>query len=157
MKYIKLTKGEFAIVDDEDFDRLNKFKWYAQKMKHSFYAGRAVRVTPTKQKSLFMHREILGITDRNIWVDHKDHNGLNNTRENLRICNRSQNTANRKKYKGTSIFLGVCRYKSKWRAGLKYKGKQHHLGDFDSEEQAAKAYNLAAIKFHGEFAKINPI
>lgn len=102
MKYIKLTKGEFAIVDDEDFDRLNKFKWYAQKMKHSFYAGRAVRVTPTKQKSLFMHREILGITDRNIWVDHKDHNGLNNTRENLRICNRSQNTANRKKYKGTS-------------------------------------------------------
>lgn len=157
MKEIRLTKGMVAIVDDHDFDLLNKLKWQAQKMKNNWYASTAIRENG-KQKTVFMHRMIFSLSDKTIWVDHKDHNGLNNSRSNLRLCNRSQNTANRRPNQNkTSKFLGVCRYKEKWRAALKFNGKAYHLGDHLTEELAAKAYNEGAKKFHGEFANINII
>lgn len=159
MEKIKLTKGQFAIVDDADYPYLAQFKWQAFKAKHTYYATRAFRPAPqAKQLTIFMHRELLGLTDRNEWGDHKNHNGLDNRRQNIRKCNRSQNTANKSPQPDkTSKYLGVCKYGKKWRAGLKFKGKQYHLGDYESESAAALAYNMGATKFHGEFANLNQI
>lgn len=157
MKKIPLTQGKFALVDDEDFEWLNQWKWKAQKTKSGNWYANRVQYTPEK-KIILMHRIILGLTEKDQWGDHQDHNGLNNQKTNIRKCNRSQNQANRRPLKNrTSKFLGVCRYKNKWRAGLKYKGRQYHLGDFYIEADAALAYNKAALKFHGEFANLNTI
>lgn len=157
MKEITLTKGFKAIVDDNDFNTLNAFKWKVQVSKHSCYANR-VDYSSGKPKIIYMHRFIKGVDDKNLVVDHKDHNGLNNTRENLRICSKSENAMNRNPLQGsTSKYLGVCRYKGRWRAGLKHDYKQYHLGDYDDERQAALAYNKKAIDLHGEFANINKI
>jgi len=156
MKEIKLTRGKVTIVDNEDFDYLNQFKWKAQKATHSWYANR-VEYINGKQRILYMHRVIICANKGQI-VDHIDMEGLNNQKHNLRICSVSQNAMNRKPLLlKSSKYLGVCRYKNKWRAGLKHEGKQHHLGDYDSEIDAAIAYNSGAKRIHGDFARLNQI
>lgn len=153
MKKIPLTQGKFALVDDEDFERVNQFKWKAQKAKGNWYAN---RVEYPEKKVVLMHRFVLGLTINSVWCDHINHDGLDNRKLNLRACNRSQNTANKRPVAGkSSIYLGVCKYKNKWRAALKHSGKQVHLGDFESEKAAAIAYNLGAAVYHGEFANLN--
>lgn len=156
MKKIKLTRGKFALVDDENFEWLNQWKWKAQKSTrgNSWYANR-VQYTPYK-KMILMHRLILGLTDQNIWCDHKDHNGLNNQQFNLRECNRSQNTAN-KRSSGSSKYLGVFSYKGKWRAAVKHNNVLYYLGTFSKEIDAAYAYNVKAKEMHGKFANLNII
>lgn len=160
MKLIPLTQGQFAQVDDEDFDRLNTKKWQAHRRFNSgtYYAMSNIKVCKNKWKSIKMHRVILGMTDSTILVDHKDFNGLNNQKSNLRIATRSQNAANRKpKPNCTSKFLGVSFHKAryKWRASIQKDKKITSLGYFVSEIDAAKAYNEAAILIHGEFANLN--
>lgn len=93
MKYIPLSKGQFVIVNDEDFDLLSKYKWHVLKSKrsHSYIANTSIY----KVGNLKMHRLILGLTDPKIKVDHKDRNGLNSTRENLRIATNQQNNRNK--------------------------------------------------------------
>lgn len=162
MKEIPLTRGQFAIVDDADFEWLNKWKWQAQKNATTYYA---VRTDYSKGKRnpvlIYMHCEILGlIKDSAIEGDHRDRNGLNNQRNNLRLATRSQNCANRAVYKKcSSKYNGVGWHKvtNKWSAYIGKDNEQYHLGIFETEIEAAIAYNKAASELFGEFANLNKI
>lgn len=158
MKEISLTKGKVAIVDDDDFDNLNQYKWRALQDGVNFYAVRNMKRPRIYKGLIRMHRVILGLTDPAVLVDHKDMDGLNNQRNNLRIANKSQNGANRNsELNSVSKFKGVCWDSSnkKWKVQIRKDGKRSSLGMFHSEQDAADAYNKAAIKLHGEFAKLN--
>ena len=141
-----------AIVDDADADALLKWKWCVQRAADRFYASRR-----EGQKILLMHREILGLSGcRFPLVDHRDGNSLDNRRANLRVATQSQNLANRGAQKNnTSGFKGVSYSQSrdKWEAKIKLMGKTIHLGRFISAELASRAYEAAATKLFGEFAK----
>ncbi len=156
MKTIALTKGYVSTVDDEDFEKLSRFKWQALVYRRSngtelVHARRSVG---KPKKTLLMHAEICGYSK----ADHKDGDGLNNLRSNLRPASHSQNGANRSKRGGvSSIFLGVY-WNSKtrrWQAQVRKNGKAHHIGCFSDEWDAATAYNFKALELHGEFANIN--
>jgi hypothetical protein len=153
MKEIVLSGGFVALVDDEDFDNLNKYKWHIQKSKYVNYARRTENGKP-----VLMHRFIMGVTDPKILVDHRKGDGLNNQRSNLRIATRSQNNTNRLRYKNlTSKYRGVSwsNQNGDWRAQIRLNTKKINLGGFEKEEDAARAYNEAAIKYHGDFAITN--
>lgn len=156
MKTIKLTKGKVCLVDDEDFENLNQYKWHLC----SGYAARSVGYKDNKHM-LYMHRVILNITNSKIYVDHKDSNKLNNTKSNLRTCTQSQNGANARtpSMKKTSKYKGVYFDKSrkKWTARIKVKYIGKFLGRYDTELEAAKAYNKAAFEIFGEFARLNKV
>lgn len=158
MKQIPLTQGQFALVDDEDFEELNKFKWQANKSLHTYYAVRSFTISKNKRIDIKMHRQILGLTNGKIKCDHIDLNGLNNQRYNLREATHIQNMMNRKsKINSTSQYKGV-RWKKdseKWVAAIYAKGKQMHLGYFTDEIEAAKAYDEMAKLHFGEFAWLN--
>jgi len=164
MKDIILTKGQTAIVDDIDFYFFNSNKWCAvkNKIQTTFYAQRRVRKN-NKSVLIFMHTLILkrklGVTALNGITDHKNGNGLDNRRKNLRVATYSQNCANvgKKKKNATSQYKGVCFEKScdRWRARIKHNYKMISLGCFDTEIEAAIAYNKAALKIFKEFAFLN--
>ena len=163
MKLIKLTQNQFCLVDNKDYVYLKNYNWQASKhhLKNTviWYASRFITIGK-KRKCILMHRQILNINNSKIKTDHKNSNGLDNRRKNLRIATQSQNSQNRRKrINCTSKFKGVYwrpMYK-KWRAQIKLNGKLIFLGDFIDERNAAKAYNNAAIKYFGEFASINKI
>lgn len=159
MKEIQLTQGKIALVDDNDFDWLNQYSWYANINKKKWYAKSGFMLNGTT-KNIKMHRFILGISDPTIKIDHRDRNGLNNQRENLRIATNSQNCANKsKKENCSSVYTGVSwdKRKGKWVAQIRQDMKRKHLGYFDKEKSAAVAYNKAAIRVHKEFANINKV
>lgn len=173
MKEIKLSRGLSAQVDDDDFDYLNQFKWYAQNCGNGrFYAARHLK-KDEGLKVVLMHRVIMGLKhgDKRC-IDHINLNELCNIKSNLRICNKSENGANSKKIQNkTSIYKGVFVYKQTrfnktenrmttkeyWCASLRINYKRIHIGYFKTEKDAALAYNEAAIKYHGEFANLNQI
>ncbi|MBA7691068.1 hypothetical protein ES703_99606 [subsurface metagenome] len=149
---IPLTQGKFAIVDAEDYDRLNQYKWYASKCKNTFYACRVEGGTTIR-----MHREIMR-APKGLICDHIDHNGLHNRKGNLRLCTNAQNSYNQQACAtGTSKYKGVCWHKcrSKWSARIRCDGKFYNLGDFDNEMEAAMAYDNKAAELFGEFAWLN--
>ena len=152
MKEIKLTQGQVALVDDEDYDFLNQWKWYAHKGRKDglFYAGKR---NNGDIKQIWMHRLIMN-TSRGLTVDHIDHNGLNNQKCNLRNCSMSQNKMNVTPI-GLSKFLGVHPRNDKYVAQIKVNGKKIYIGTFKTEEDAAHAYDNAAKKYFGEFANLN--
>lgn len=144
-------------VDDEDYDWLNQWKWSVIRVgRNNIYAQRVI--SPHGKRVLnTMHRVILGLKEREI-CDHKDGNGLNNQRSNLRKATRSQNGANILKRSITSSkYLGVTKWGKKWKAQIKFNGSIVYIGVFKIEEDAAFAYNESAKKYHGEFASLNII
>ena len=156
LHFIKLTKGQVAIVDEEDAD-LALLNWYCAN-------GYAVRRTPGDNgKLIWMHRVILArILRRELrpgeQVDHINGDKTDNRRENLRLATNAQNGANKSKQKGTSSeYKGVCWHKAtkKWRAQIGVDWKLIHLGYFTDEMDAASAYDEAAMEYFGEFAKLN--
>lgn len=154
MKEIKLTRNKVALVDDEDFEYLSQFNWRALKDHNTWYAVRY----SSDNSSIKMHRELMNVADRKILVDHKDQNGLNNTKDNLRLCTHAQNMANRKfQANNTSGYRGVAwdKKNKKWRAAIKINGKTTSLGNYDDPIEAAKVRDAAALKYYGEFARLN--
>ncbi|GAB4486607.1 MAG: hypothetical protein OHK0019_00560 [Saprospiraceae bacterium] len=151
MKKIPLTQGLFAIVDDEDYEELMKYKWSADKGNSTYYAQRTIIA---QRKNVRMHRQIIGVTNPKLDVDHKNGNGLDNRRENLRVCTRSFNNANSKTPKDNkSGHKGVCWDKERKRWAVRIGRK--HIGRYKDLRDAALAYNKAAIEIYGEFARIN--
>jgi hypothetical protein len=152
LKEIELTKGKVAFVDDDDFEKLTKVSWYYNT------SGYACNKGGLSDKVVYMHRFIMNCPDDMI-VDHIDGNKLNNQKENLRIVTYSQNHMNRKvKRKGcSSKYKGVSLDKrcGKWRAYIKKDGKYIHIGNFDNEIDAAKAYDEKALELFGEYASLN--
>ncbi len=156
---IPLTQGKFAIVDPEDYERLNKYNWHAAKGNSTFYAERRVIIGKNrKYLHIGMHRQILKVP-YGMFVDHINHNGLDNRKANLRPATYIENNRNRRKYKKrcSSRFKGVTRRKGskKWSVYISFNGRQKKIGSFDDEIEAAKAYDEAAKKYHGEFANLN--
>ena len=141
MKLIKLTQGKFAKVDDEDFEFLNQWRWctYTSRNGRIFYAIRSVW-TDGKCKTIQMHRLIMGISDRSILVDHKDHDGTNNQRENLRGCTSQQNIWNSTSNKTTG-YKGVRlkNRRGRFTAEIFIDGARVLLGCFDRAIEAALA------------------
>ncbi len=152
MKLIPLTKGLFAQVDDEDYDMLMRHKWQAHKSRNTYYANSAIYENG-KQIYLTMHRVIMK-AEKGVLIDHKDRNGLNCQKSNLRKCNHSENNANRKS-SGYSRYLGVSFFRGKWVAQITINKKTLLIGSFDSEKEAAIAYDKRALEVRGEFANPN--
>lgn len=159
MKKIKLTRGQFALVDDANYNWLNQWKWYASKEESGFYAVRNSSLKKGKRHQIRMHRLILGLEyGDSQQTDHQNHNTLDNRRDNIRIATSNQNGRNTKSHQdSTSQFKGVSWYKrlKKWQAAIYLNGKLKHLGFFTLERDAALAYNKVARKYFGEFAYLN--
>jgi len=155
MKTIQLTQGLVALVDDADYDRVSTHRWYALKSGNGVFYALRTTLLDDKKTPLLMHRFILGATDPSMKVDHKNHNGLDNQRENLRLCTQTQNHGNRRKTQGSSKYKGVTKRGSKWEAAIKHNGKSKYLGVFISEVDAARVYDAAARNHFGEFALCN--
>lgn len=156
MQQIKLTGGLLATVDDKDYDDLNKYKWHY----NGFYAVRGEylgKVAPHKYKhtTVKMHRQIME-APAGLEVDHINGDRLDNRRSNLRLATRKQNSRNTKprgisKYKG----LNWRPERSKWLVRITTDEKRLHVGYFTDEMEAAKAYDKHAIKYHGDYARLN--
>lgn len=159
MKQIQLTQEKVALVDDVDYDVLGQYKWHTLQRRHIFYAGRSVTIAKNKRRLERMHRVILGLQPNDKReIDHVDGNGLNNQRENLRRCTVTQNHQSQRKRKvGTSRYKGVRWYPRdcKWYSHIRVNGKGIHIGSFNLETDAARAYDSAAIKNFGDFALTN--
>lgn len=157
-KRIPLSKGQYAIVDDADFEKLNRFKWHVNRKDHCVYASRGTKRSGVAT-NVVMHREILGLNHGDgLCIDHINHNGLDNRRCNLRICTNQQNQRNSiKSANATSRHKGVYwdSRQRRWRSRIKCDGKDICLGSFHDESEAAKAYDAKAIELFGEFASLN--
>jgi len=141
-----------CFIDTSDHDLIKNYRWYPHKTPKTFYARTEERKT---RQTIYLHQLLFGTE-----ADHKDYDGLNNRRSNLRSATRSQNTQNTRKREGrsySSLYKGVSFHKqsNKFRAQLLIKGKTFHLGEFGSEIDAAQAYDAAARKHFGEFATLN--
>ncbi len=160
MKRIPLTQGKFAIVDDEDYDWLMQWKWCAQKTPRGFLAVRAGSVAGGgKQTLIRMHRLIMN-TPAGMETDHRYHDTLDNRKAHLRVCTIAQNRHNATPNKNSSSkYKGVSwdKRNSRWAVCIGLNKKLTYLGRFEKEEDAAAAYNVAAIRMHGEFAWLNVI
>lgn len=150
--------GYAAIVSDKDFARVSKYHWRAFRSKTgtTVYAVRTVGSSRRPdRKTILMHRFILRLRSRKRIVDHRDHNGLNNTRRNIRACSQSQNIANRR----VVGCKGVIRLKrpliKPFRAAIKKNHKVRRLGYFSTKVEAQRAYDRAAKKLFGSFACLN--
>jgi hypothetical protein len=158
MALIPLTQNEFAIIDDADTLVVSAFKWRLKKIKNSNlrYVIANTPMKDGKRSLIHLHRLIMGITDSKVKIDHKDGNGLNNTRDNLRLSTNSQNAYNAKDHKNnTSGFRGVTwdKRQERFEAKININGKKSHLGYFDTAERASKAYEREAKIAHGIFYK----
>ena len=153
MKEIILTKGRIALVDDEDYEWLNQYKWC--------YAGLGYAYRNINKIPDTMHRQIMihhGYDINGLAIDHRNRNKTDNQKNNLRIATPAQNSANSDKRKrNTSGYKGVSWSKDhkSWEIYITENNKRKHLGFREDLIEAAKVYDIAAIKYHGEFASLN--
>jgi hypothetical protein len=159
MRTIELTQGKVALVDDADWLMVNQHEWRARRSKHerTWYALANGHPKDGRRTTIYMHRLITGALPA-IHVDHINGNGLDNRRANLRLCEPAANGRNRRKNRnGSSQFKGVNRRKDmgRWRASIGVNGKRLHLGTFGTEDEAASAYDRAAVEHFGDFARLN--
>lgn len=156
---IPLSQGKFAVVDEEDLPLVSGYSWHVyHKPKDDRWYATAWDTTQPRagRKKITMHALIAGRT----FVDHKDGDGLNNRRENLRLCTQQQNMRNTRKRASASRFKGVTFQKDRatqakpWLAQIKC-GKKKNLGRYATEMEAAHAYDRAAKELFGEFARLN--
>ncbi len=154
---ILLNQGKTTIINTSDLPLIKGHRWFAHYNKrHDRWYVRTAYRSNGKRITLGIHRLILSAKPGQL-VDHINGDGLDNRRENLRICNHAGNSRNQNRTRGASKFKGVIIRKSlnKWNARIRYDGKQHHLGYFDNEIDAALAYDYASIDHHGEFGATN--
>jgi len=167
MKKIKLTQDQWALVDDEDYDCLNEHRWCAQKhVTKKFYVVRSSpRDSNVKRKHIYMHRVITN-APKGMDVDHINGNPLDNRKDNLRVCTRQQNCMNRRQRSDNKSGYKGVRYMKKnknminersnpWRAQIMFNQDQVYLGNYKTEQEAARAYDQKAIELFGEFAQLN--
>jgi len=156
MKTIPLTQGKVALVDDADFEKVRGHTWCAHKIERCFYAATNIRKPDGTGTMIHMHCLLLPGSKR---VDHKNGDGLDNQRKNLRAASNAENCRafKRKQANTSSIYRGVRWHtlRQKWTAQLFTNKKQWHLGYFKKEQDAARAYDAAAKQFFGEFASPN--
>ena len=155
MKELILTQGKVALVDDEDYEYLSQWKWFAHVGKGKWYAIRNQRVNG-KANIVYLHREIMKPSSK-LMVDHIDHDGLNCQRHNMRLCTQSQNMRNSRIKEGNFKRVGRATGAAKYTAQITIDGNKYHLGSFETAEGAAFAYNLAASKYFGEYAHLNKL
>lgn len=138
-----------AIIDKDDYDLVKDYRWGLHKTKHGPYVRNV-------KNRLYLHRLIMGFPKE---VDHKNHDGLDCRKQNLRACNSSQNKMNRRPEKGTSKYKGVYWHKQreKWHSEITVNGVKHSLGLHNTQVDAAKRYNKAALKYFGDFAILNEV
>ncbi len=160
MREVMLTRGKVALVDDEDFDLVRDYTWRAYKGNQSWYAATSIKKADGRFTTLSLHFLLMG--RNNLEVDHKNGNGLDNRRNNLRFSTSLQNSRNKPKFNSerrqfTSLYKGVHFHKKsgKWRAMIKISGMQRHLGLFSDPTQAAHAYDQAAQHYFADFARTN--
>lgn len=155
-RMIALSKGKFAVVDGDDYERASQFKWtytdpgYAYRNDYS----------NGQRKRIYLHRFILCVKDKTQVVDHINGNKLDNTKSNLRVCSHQENIRNsRKQLNNTSGYKGVSwdKNRGKWISYFSPRKKFNHLGRFNCKHAAARAYNLATSTYYGEFANINEV
>ena len=160
LKSKKYGITKVCLIDAEDLQLILKYKWHLQKDKRAktYYATSTQRCSLTgKQRTVGMHRLILGITDKNVFVDHIDHDGLNNQKSNLRPCSKAENSMHRNGPNRNSAinYIGVYRNRDKFRSNITINGKYTNLGTVATAEEAARLYDAAAKKHFGEFATLN--
>ena len=159
MKKIKVVSKahgtHYILIDNDDYDAINKYKWSITKPRNTYYAVREFN-----KKSTLLHRFLLNVKKRNKHVDHINGNGLDNRKENLRICTCKENNRNSKLSKNnTSGYKGVSWAKNmnKWESYITADRKRYGLGYFKCKHDAAMAYNTAALKYHKDYASLNEI
>jgi HNH endonuclease len=155
-KRIPLTRGQEALVDDDDYERLMLYSWYAKSPYNcnGWYAARQeMDADIGKQYTVYMHDMVLNFPDD--IVDHIDRNTLNNQKQNLRCVTRSQSAANRILPVGVSSYRGVTRSGRKWIARIAVDGERIYIGTFDTAEEAAREYDLFAVHHYGPTAITN--
>lgn len=154
MRELPLSKGLVALVDEADYAWASQWKWFAKGPEGRVYAARCERgVDRLKRRTIRLHRELMQ-PPAELDVDHINGNGLDNRRENLRVCTTAENCRNRVGlggYKGVRLF----RKSGKWGARIVVDYRHIHLGCFATPEEAARAYDDAALKLHGPFARLN--
>jgi hypothetical protein len=154
---IYLGEGQWTIVEPADYYLFGDFKWYLSGRGINYYAARSTKAEKGGTKIVYLHREIMN-HPVGLLVDHKNSNTLDNRRTNLRLATKAENVHNSRKRANTSSrFIGVYCDKrcGRWTAQIVYQGKTISLGRFDSEIDAAHAYDEAAQKYRGEFARLN--
>ncbi len=153
---ILLTQGKYAIVDADDYQRLSKYKWrICGDGRWTHYATRGIK-RGGKWRNIRMHREIIKVPEGMV-IDHINGNGLDNRKVNLRAATIAENGWNSRKRKSKSKYRGVWWQKQlkKWRVEIWFNGNRKHIGYFENVREAAKAYDRAARKYHGQFAALN--
>lgn len=149
-KSIPLTRGKYALIDDDDYERVSRYKWQYSTHVNGGYAVH----NSWKEGKMYLHRFVMGAASSQE-VDHVNRDRLDCRKENLRFCTHKQNQRNIYKQNSTGYKGVTNHYKNKYRAKITVDGKYIGLGTYDTAEQAARAYDEAAKKYYGEFAYLN--
>jgi hypothetical protein len=151
MREIPLTQGKIALVDDEDYELVSRYKWCASRQRNTWYAESRI-----DGKIVYMHKIVMGHDPEGRQVDHRDGCGLMNVRRNLRFATRHQQRMNQgPRSDNTSGYKGVGRTRGRWRAYSQFAGVDISLGVFDTPEDAARSYDAKARELFGDFARTN--